>query len=380
MAQHYDVIVLGAGIMGAATTYHLSKAGQRVLLLEQFELEHQKGSSHDASRIIRYSYDYPTYVEMAKANYPLWMALQEEAGETLYYRTGGVDFGTPDQPYIQDLIVALNTAGINYETLSPKEAEKRFPQFRFKDDMTVIYQADSGMLAATRSTLAHIRLAQQMGAAVLAETPATKIVPTHDGVEVHTEHEIYSAARLIVTAGGWIGELLEDTGLHLPITPTRVQLAYFQPDNPADYDAAHCPVFIAHVPGIYSEHLPYGLSSLNGSGLKIGLHGGEGVNHPSEINYTPDAEVVDRLRAFMRDHMPGANGKLLLQRVCVYTMTPDEHFIIDKHPEHPQIIICSACSGHGFKFGALIGTILKDLALEGTTSHDISLFNVTRFS
>lgn len=379
MAQVYDAIVIGAGIMGSAAAYHLSKAGQRVLVLEQFTPDHTKGSSFDTSRIIRYAYDHPAYVELAKANYPAWREFEVEAGETFYTRTGGIDFGRPDTPYMQGIMAALDSGGIPYELLSAQEAMERFSQFRLDDDMRVLYQADSGILAAARAVLAHLRLAQQHGATLLTETPVEQIIPTADGVQVRAKGETYSAARLIVSAGSWGASLLAQTGLHLPLVPTVVQVGYFEPENLADFMPECFPVFIAHLAGTYGPFMPYGIASLEGSGLKIGFHGGTSVSHPSEIDYTPREEPVQQMRAFMRDHIPSGDGALKYTRVCLYTMTPDEHFVIDQHPVYPQIIVCSPCSGHGFKFGTLIGGIVRDLALEGQTAHDISLFRLARF-
>lgn len=380
MNSTYDVIIVGAGIMGSAAAYALAKHGQSVLLLEQFPLEHHFGSSHDVSRIIRYAYDHPAYVELAKANYPAWLDFEEAAGEQMYFKTGGLDFGHPSQPYLQDLVAALSTQGIPFEQLNPSEAEARFPQFRFDEDMTVIYQADAGVLAATRAVLAHVRLAQAHGAQVLADTPVTRITPTLDGVTVEAGGSRYSAARVIIASGSWAAPMLEELGLSLSLRPMRCQPSYFTPmTTPTAFDIDRFPTFIAHVTGYYGDFHPYGMASLDGSGVKVGFHGGETVDHVSQINYTPDADLVDRVRAFISRHIPDANGPLNSTRICLYTMTPDEHFIIDHHPVHPQIILCSACSGHGFKFGTLIGMILRDLAIEGTTPHNIALFRVSRF-
>jgi monomeric sarcosine oxidase len=257
--NNYDVVIVGTGIMGSAAAYYLSKAGQKVLLLEQFTLEHQKGSSHDVSRITRYAYDHPAYVELAKVNFPLWAAFEEAAGETFYTKTGGIDFGRPDEPYLRDLQTTLTQTGIPYETLTPAEARERFPPFHIPEDMIVVYQAESGVLAATPAVLAHIRLAQQHGATVLAETAVTRIVPTGDGVTVHTPKGNYSAARVIISAGAWTAPLMAELGLSLPLVPTRVQVAYFHTAKPADYAPERFPVFIAHVAGTFTEHAPYGL-------------------------------------------------------------------------------------------------------------------------
>jgi sarcosine oxidase len=380
--QIFDVIVLGAGAMGSAAAYYLAKAGQRVLLLEQFEIDHQKGSSYGYSRIIRYSYNHIAYINLAKATYPLWFALQEEAGETLHFKTGGLDFGLPAEASLQDSIESLRISGIPYEILQPREAERRFKQFRFDDDMLILYQPESGLLAPSKCVRAHVRLAEKHGATIRAHTPVTDMTIHGDSVEVVTAGETYSAGRLIVSAGAWAGRLLETTGLRLPLQPLRCQEAYFQPLNvdPTDYETGRMPVFIYHRNYEVGEAM-YGLPSHDGSGVKAACHGGQQVNHPSEVNYTPDADVIDKIRVFTRKYLPAiGDGALVSTRICLYTMTPDEHFIIDQHPAYSHIIIAAGFSGHGFKFSTGIGSILCDLALHGVTSHDISLFKVTRFN
>lgn len=375
----YDAIVLGAGAVGSAAAYYLTQAGQRVLVLEQFELDHQKGSSYGESRIIRYSYDFPQYIALMKAAYPLWAALEDAAGETLYFKTGGLDFGPADDPMLLNTFVSVQTAGIAHEELSPTDAMQRFPQFRFEDGWRVLYQPDSGYLAASRCVLAHLRLAEQRGATIMANAPVTAIQGKGDGIEVQTPAARYTAARLIVSAGAWAKELLDSTGLVLPLQPMRCQLSFFAGTPPENYNPEHFPVFIAHLHHLYGHHVPYGIPSHAGTGLKVAFHGGAEVTHPREVDYTPSEQPVTEIRKFMARHIPEANGKLLDARVCLYTMTPDEHFVVGTHPEYPQMIIASPCSGHGFKFSTLIGRILCDLALQGNTPHDISLFSVTRF-
>jgi sarcosine oxidase len=349
-----------------------------VLLLEQFEPDHQKGSSYGYSRIIRYSYDHPTYVQLAKATYPMWHALQEEAGETLLVQTGGLDFGTADE--VRDTLETVQAFGLPHEVLSPRDAEDRFPQFRFNDNTIVLYQPDSGLLKASKCVRAHIRLAQQHSAIVLEQTPVTGIMIQPDGVRVTAANDTYDAGRLIITAGAWAKSLLASIGLNLPLQPLRCQEAHFQPDqSPERFTAEHMPVFIYH--GTDERGFKtYGLPSVDSSGVKVAYHGGAPFEHPSQISYTPNENEVERIRKFSRQYLPVIGDcPLGLTRICLYTMTPDEHFIIDQHPEYPQIVVGSPCSGHGFKFSTMIGHILADLALTGRADQDISLFSVRRF-
>ena len=380
MAQTYDAIVIGAGAMGSASAYYLSKQGQNVLLLEQFELDHQKGSSYGFSRIIRYSYDYPEYVELAKDTYPLWFEIQDELGEALYIKTGGIDFGPPDDEMFQNTIKSVKASNIKHEILTVIEAHKRFPQFKFRDDFKVLYQPDSGLITASKSVLGHIKLAQKRGARIRANTPVQSISIPTDSVEIKTADETYSAGKLVVTAGSWAKSLLHKTGIDLPLSTLRCQLNFMMPENlDTLYSAETCPVWIAHVSGIYKRTI-YGLPSHDQSGFKIAFHGGEEVNHASEADYTPDESNVEGLRQFMQSHIPEvANAPVRESRICLYTMTPDEHFIIDTHPEYPHIAIGAGFSGHGFKFSTVIGKMLTDIVLEGETPHNDTLFKINRF-
>lgn len=380
MSQTFDTIVIGAGAMGSATACYLSKRGQKVLLLEQFDLDHKQGSSYGFSRIIRYSYDYPEYVELAKDNYPLWFTFQEELGDTIYVKTGGIDFGPRDDEMFQNTIESVKVSQIDYEMLSVDEAHKRFPQFKFNEDFQILYQPDSGLIRASKAVLGHIKLAEKYGATVKANTPVQSIDVHADSVEIKAENETYSSGRLVVTAGSWAKFLLRDTGIDLPLVPMRCQLNFMMPDNLNEkYSTDTCPVWIAHVSSIFTDTI-YGIPSHHNSGFKIAFHVGDTVSHPSEIDYTPDDASVESLRKFMSQHIPEvATAPVQESRICLYTMTPDEHFIVDKHPQYKHVAIGAGFSGHGFKFSTIIGKMLTDIVLEGETPHNDSLFKLSRF-
>ncbi len=378
MVTTYDAIVLGAGAMGSAAAYHLAKAGQKVLLLEQFEFNHQKGSSYGLSRIIRYAYDYPQYVELAKAVFPMWTAFEQEAGEKLYTRTGGIDFGKPNQTSLQNVISTLTQTGIPHEVLSSDEGRKRFPQFQFDDDMIILYQADTGILSASKSVLAHLRLAEKHGAILKANTPIVSVTAHPDSVEVKTADETFSAAKLVITAGSWAKSFLATLGLNLPLTPSRCQEIYFDTQNSERYEGDRFPAFIGHMK-FEDTRMPYGIASHQNSGLKVAWHGGQLVNHPSEIDYNPSQNEVDMTLRFTQKYLPDVTG-MRATRICLYTMTPDEHWVLDKHPDYQHIVFAGGCSGHAFKFSTLIGKILTDLTLTGETPYDISLFKAARFN
>ena len=216
MNNRFDAIVIGAGAMGSAAAYYLSKRGQRALLLEQFELDHRKGSSYGYSRIIRYSYDNLKYVELMKDTFPLWFALQEALGETLYFKTGGIDFGPRADDTLRATIKAVQAGDISHELLSAEDGHRRFPQFRFDDDFQVLFQPDSGYIRASASVRGHVKLARRHGAEILERSPVDDIRVHSDSVEVMAGGQRYSAGKLIVTAGSWAKSMLRLTGLELP--------------------------------------------------------------------------------------------------------------------------------------------------------------------
>lgn len=380
MSQHFEAIVVGAGGVGSAAAYYLAKAGQRVLLLEQFEINHQKGSSYGSSRVIRYTYDNPIYIELMRAAYPLWFALQEEAQEQLYVKTGGLDFGAPETDTFQALQASMDTAQLNYEALDRADIQQRYPQFALKAGMVGLFHADSGLLRASRCVLAHIRLAQSRGATVLDRTPVLAITPSQNGAVVKTEKETFSCDRLILTAGSWAKNILAQQGIHLPLEIMPCQLGFYRPNQPKLFEPGTFPVFFAHINGDYGE-MPYGIPHEDPAiGVKITtFYGWDTVERPEDVDYTPSLAWTKRIRNFARAYIPNAAGPLISTRRCLYTLTPDRDFIVDAHPIYPHIVIGAGFSGHGFKFTTLMGKMLCDIATEGSTPHDTSLFKVNRF-
>ena len=380
MAQHFDAIVVGAGGIGSAAAYYLAKAGQRVLLLEQFEINHQKGSSYGSSRVIRYTYDNPIYVELMRAAYPLWFALQDEAQEQLYVKTGGLDFGFPAVDTFQALKSSMDTAKLDYEYLDRAEVQQRYPQFSLKEGMAGLFHTDSGLLRASRCVLAHIRLAQSRGATVLDHTPVRAIAPSENGAVITTDQETFSCDRLVLTAGSWAKSILAQQGIDLPLKIMPCQLGFYQSTEPSQFIPGTFPVFFAHMNGDYGE-MPYGIPYEHPSiGVKITtFYGWDTVDTPDQVDYTPSQAWTERIREFARDYIPAAAGPLVSTRRCLYTLTPDKDFIVDRHPAYPHVVVGAGFSGHGFKFTTLMGKMLTDIAIEGDTPHDTSLFKVARF-
>jgi sarcosine oxidase len=377
--SHYDLIVIGAGAIGSAAAYHALRRGHRALLLEQFEIDHQRGSSHGVSRIIRYAYDHPQYIRMSRIVFPMWRALEEDAGEQLMIPTGGVDIGKEGDANIQNRVISMTAERIPFERLTADEMRQRYPQFRLEDDEIALFQGETGVLRASRCVRAHIQLAQARGAEVRENTRVEGISVKDGVVEVRAGGELYTAARLILAAGGWANDLLGQVGIQLPLQVVRCQENYFAPEPARDYEPGQFPAFIAYTQAGW-DFPAYGIPSVDGSGLKVAWHGGKPLAHANDSAQSPDGDVSDRARAWSRRYLPAADVALKSSRICLYTMTPDEHFIIDRHPEHPQIVIGACCSGHAFKYSTLIGDILVDLAMEGETSREIRMFAMNRFN
>ncbi|MFL5801431.1 MAG: N-methyl-L-tryptophan oxidase [Roseiflexaceae bacterium] len=377
MNNAYDAIVIGAGVMGCATAYHLARDGRRDMLLEQFALGHQRGSSHGRARIFRLTYARPEYVELARAALPLWRALEAEAGERLLLPTGGLQFGAPGEPGLAALRATLTTMGVPFEPLDRQAIAERFPQFDLPPETVGLYQADTALLDADRCVAALAAVARRHGAEIREGVAATRIAADGDGVEVATQHEVFRADRLVVAAGSWVGGLLRQVGLDLPLTVTKEQFAYFAVRAPALFEVGRFPIFIHHGD---APDGGYGFPSYGLPGVRVAWHHGGPPIAPEDVGDVVDEQALAALRAYVMRLLPGATGEVLHAQTCRYTTTPDTHFILDRHPAHPQIVIASPCSGHGFKFGALIGRIAADLAQHGATDHPIGMFRVDRWA
>jgi monomeric sarcosine oxidase len=372
-----DVIVIGAGVMGSATAYHLAKRGHRVVLLEQFATGHEYGSSHGHSRIFRLVYDLPEYVALARAALPLWRELEADTGEELLLQTGGIDFAEPANQAMHDTHATLIASGVPFESLDSIAIRQRFPQFAVSEQAVGFYQADSGILDAGKCVLAMIGAARARQAVLYEHAQAQQIHIRGTGVEVRTTNATYSADRLVVTAGSWARPLLQQIELHLPLTVTKEQFAFFAPHDPALFMPERCPIFIQHM---QSGPSVYGFPCFGLPGVKIAFHNDGAQIQPEETDRSVDPDRMAALQAHITRWLPQAAGKTLLTQTCRYTSTPDHEFIVDLHPHYPQIVIGSPCSGHGFKFGVLIGSILADLVESGTTSHAIERFRLSRFA
>lgn len=372
--ERHDVIVLGAGVAGSAAAYALS-SDQRVLVLEQHAFLHKLGSSHGGSRIFRYAYDDPRYVALAAAADELWQALERDQDEKLLTRTGGLDLGAENAPELAAIEGALLASGQAVEWLGPAEVSRRFPAFRLAAGQAALYQPQAGILAATRSVNALLRGAASRGAELRDREPVTGLELGEEGVTVTTPEDRYRAARLVVTAGPWLGEVLSELGL--PLSVEQQQVLYVRAARPQAFAPERMPVFIHHD----REAEVYGFPLFDDPvAIKISDHAGAPAirlaERRSELMRERAEATVRRARRFL----PGLAEELRRFEMCLYTKTPDQHFILDRHPEHENVVIGGGFSGHGFKFGPVLGEILRELALTGGSSHDLSLFGLGRFA
>jgi sarcosine oxidase len=377
MPDRYDAIVIGLGGMGSASAFHLARRGKRVLGLEQFDLLHEMGSSHGLTRIIRLAYhEDPSYVPLLRRSYELWHELETIAGEPLLITTGSVEGGPEDGPMFGGALHAAELHDLPHEVLTGAELRRRYPAYAGVDnDMRVVWQPDGGFLLAERTILAHIKGALAAGADLRFRSRVTAWEATADGgVRVTANGATFEADRLVVCAGAWASRIVPRlAGL---VAPERQVLAWLRPTKPELFEPERFPVFIFDV----DEGSFYGFPVHDVPGFKFGWyhHFREAIDPDDpDRSARPDDEAV--LRRFAERYFPDGAGPTLMLKACLFENTPDEHFIVDRLPETPQVVVAAGFSGHGYKFCSVIGEIMADLAIEGATRHDIGLLRLDRF-
>jgi sarcosine oxidase len=373
--ERFDVIVAGVGGHGSAAVMELARRGARVLGLERSSIPNERGSSHGVNRIIRLAYaEDPRYVPLLRRAYERWRDLERAAGEQLLWITGGIDAGAPGSEHVRGALQSARVHDLEHEVLSAAELHRRFPGYALPDEMIAMYQPEGGFVASERAIVAHVNQALAHGAEILAHEPITGWHASDDGVEVETERGRYAARQLVVTAGAWVGKVAPE--LAPLFVPQRQVLIWTQPTVPAEFALGSFPVFILDSP----EGLFYGFPVFGIPGFKIGLY--------HHLHETIDPDLFDRdafttrdeevLRAGISRYFPDANGPTLSLASCIFTNTVDEHFVIDRLPGAPPVLIVSPCSGHGYKFTSVIGEIVADLVLDGGSRFDLSMFGLSR--
>jgi sarcosine oxidase len=374
MSRDYEYIVLGLGGFGSAAAYWLARrAGPRVLGLEQFELGHVRGESQDHSRIIRLSYHTPGYVELAKHAYRAWAEVEEDAGEQLILRTGGLDFAHPGSAIpLTNYSDSMDAAGVPYETLDAREIMRRWPPFRLSDDIQGLYQPESGIAMAARGNAAHQRMARAHGATLRDRVSVAAIRPVNGEIELQTEGVSYRCRRLIITAGAWSNRPLAAFEAQLPLTVTLEQVTYFATAHLAAFHPERFPIWIW-----MDDPCFYGFPVFGEAGPKAGQDAGGKEVTADTRTFEPDPAALRRVQEFLEQYLPTALGPIIYTKTCLYTLTPDRDFVIDAVPEHPDALIAIG-GGHGYKFASIIGRILAELAIDGRTAHDLGPFRMDR--
>ena len=373
-ARRYDVIVVGVGTIGSAAAYHLARRGARVLGLERFGIVHDRGSMHGLTRIFRLAYhEDPRYVVLLRRAYALWRDLERASGERLLHVTGLLDIGAEDSWLISGALRSCRDHDLDHELLSATELERRFPAWHPPADAVALLQPDGGYLAAEQSVRAHADAAVAAGAELRTGERVLEWAGGTDGVVVRTDRATYEAGRVVLCPGAWAPGVLR-----LPeqlLTVERQVVAWFDTRGTADFRPDRFPVFIVEEDGA----VPYGFPD-DGRGLKVGrMHYPGQLGDAEDLDREAHAEEIDVLRDFLARWLPAAAaGATLEASACLFTNTPDLRFVVDHHPDEPNAVIASVCSGHVFKFAPVAGEILADLALDGTTRHPIDFLRLDR--
>ena len=374
-SQHYDAIVIGLGGMGSATLYQLARRGKSVLGIEQFSIAHDLGSSHGITRIIRLAYhEHPSYVPLMRRAYELWRDIEAAASEQILHITGSIDAGPPGSSYFSGSLLSCEQHDLPHEALTSAELTRRFPGYRLPSETMAVFQTDGGFLLPERCISLFVEHAKASGATVHSGERTLDWNTTANGIRVRTERGEYEAETLIISAGAWASKLLP--GLEVVAVPERQALAWFETLRPEHFTPSNFPVFNITV----DEGNFYGFPEFGIPGFKLGrYHHLEEKVDPDAIDRAPNADDEALLRGFTEKYFPDAGGATSSMKVCMFTNSPDEHFIIDRLPESPQVVIAAGFSGHGFKFASVVGEILSDLAIDGETGHDIGMFRLARF-
>ena len=373
----HDVIVAGLGGMGSAAASELAGRGKMVLGLERFSPAHDRGSSHGRSRIIRQAYfEGAAYVPLLLRAYELWEKLERETGQELMTLTGGLMIGREDGDLVSGSVASADAHDLPYELLDVNEIRRRFPAFAPGPDTVALYEERAGFVRPEETVKAHLDLAGSSGADLRFEEPVLSWEATDGGVRVETPESVYEAERLVISPGAWAPRLLASLGI--PLEVTRQVMFWFEPTNgPGPFLPTHFPIFIWEPD---DGNMFYGFPAQDDDrGVKAAFfRAGGSPTDPETIDREVREVEADFLRGYLAEHVPELAGRCLEARACMYTNTPDEHFVISLHPGHPQVAVACGFSGHGYKFCSVVGEILADLATEGSTPHPIDLFSPAR--
>ena len=377
MTRELDAIVVGLGGIGSAAAYWLSRRiGDRVLGLEQFELGHDNGASQDHSRIIRLSYHRPDYVRLARRAYETWAEVEDESGATIVTRTGGLDVAPRGAAIpLADYIEAMTAEDVPFEYLDGPGIMSRWPQWRLGDEHHGLFQPDAGIADPARGNAAHQRLAREHGARLLERAPVTVLRDLGDRIEVElADGTVHAAGSLVLAADAWTNDLLGQLDRRLPLTITQEQVTYFAAPDAAAFAPERFPIWIW-----MDEPCFYGFPAYGEPGPKAAQDVGGRETTPRTRTFDRDDDASGRLRRFLAEHLPGALGPEIRTKTCLYTLTPDRDFVLDRLPDHPNVWLALGAA-HGYKFASILGRILAELIVDGSTpsAMEIEAFRVDR--
>ncbi len=372
----YDAIVLGTGGVGSAAAFHLARRGVKVLGLDRFPVGHSRGSSHGQTRIIRKAYfEHPDYVPLLHRAYELWSELEQRAQQQLYFPVGLIEIGPPDGVVIPGVMASARQHQLPVEILDADELEARYPGFKRPAGYTAIFERDAGYLLVEECVCRHAEEAEKLGAELRSDETVVGWRAAGDTVSVTTSAGTYSAGTLVITAGAWTQDLLGPLGVPLRVLRNHLHW-YACAANEYRADAG-CPAFFYESNDGYF----YGFPVVDQRGLKVADHsGGTEIRDPLQDDGSPESADRQRVEAFLRENLPGVTTQVTDHAVCFYTLSPDEHFIVDRHPLHSNVAFAAGLSGHGFKFTSVLGEILAELVCERQTSQSIEFLSCRRFS
>lgn len=372
------IIVVGGGIMGAAAAYALARRGEKALLVDRWAPGHTHGSSHGDGRIIRYTYPEAVYVAMARMAFEGWAVLEAENGDTLIEQTGSWECGPMGSQVLGELEASLERDGISFEKLDAQASRERFPYFDLPPGSLALYQPAGGVVRASRALDVFWRMASARGAEVRTSVQVVAIEPDDEGVWVRTASGgRWRGRAVILAAGAWSGTLASTLDLDLPLHVTSEEVSHFRPRPGDDLDWG-----VGGMPTVIDYHDPenpfYVLPQLEVPGIKIGWHHSGDAVDPEDPG-TGDDRILRRIQEYVGQRFPRLDPEPVHRIRCLYTNTPDYHFVIDHHPRWPRVVIGAGFSGHGFKFAPVIGEILARLALEEPPPVSLEAFSMQRF-
>ncbi|MBX7165516.1 MAG: N-methyl-L-tryptophan oxidase [Pirellulales bacterium] len=369
-----EALVLGSGGIGSAALAALARRGCRVIGIDRFSPPHDRGSSHGQTRIIRQAYfEHPDYVPLVLRAFDLWHDLEARSGVRLYHECGLLQVGRPGSPVVAGVRASAERHRLPLESLSAAEAMRRFPGFYLPPDGEAVFERRAGVLLVEACVRACLDDAVAHGASLRVGEMVIRWKSTGDQIEVQTDCETYLAPRVVIAAGPWAADLLDDSGLHL--TVRRKAQFWFEPGDPVYRAEAPCPAFLFDTPtGIF-----YGMPAFDERGVKLAEHtGGEVVPNATLVDRSLRPEDEQRVRRFAAEHLPHLSDRRTDHAVCLYTMSPDEHFVLDRHPRQPKVAFVAGLSGHGFKFAPVLGEALADLVLAGRTALPVDFLGLAR--